>query len=177
LPDAIAAASDGRLFSTRIIQHSIVAIVVCTLISLPSVNAAPSLTEATEKARSFLVGLLDPDLGLLPEYRGSTVYWLFHDNYLAVKVLSVSHPAVAQTIRSALQREGVFKSGSTSHTGRRIAALKERLSHYCPAKKIRVVSKFTVVAAVCLPSFAQSAQRFLRAQRSVAMEKSPASAR
>jgi hypothetical protein len=54
---------------------------------------------------------LDPELGLLPEYRGATVYWLFHDNYLAAKVLSASHPKIANTIRSAIDREGIHRSG------------------------------------------------------------------
>lgn len=63
------------------------------------------------KARNFLAGLLDSDLGLLPEYRGAKVYWLFHDNYLAAKVLNASHPQIAQTIRASIDREGVHKSG------------------------------------------------------------------
>jgi hypothetical protein len=53
---------------------------------LPSQAQLPSTPpEATAKARTFLAGLFDPELGLLPEYRGATVYWLFHDNYLAAK--------------------------------------------------------------------------------------------
>jgi hypothetical protein len=57
------------------------------------------------------VNLLDPDLGLLPEYRGANVYWLFHDNYLAAKVLAVSHPQTAESIMAAIHREGVYESG------------------------------------------------------------------
>jgi hypothetical protein len=71
----------------------------------------PPPADAATKGRGFLVGLLDPDLGLLPEYRGAKIYWLFHDNYLAAKVLSASHPKIAQTIRAAIEREGVKKSG------------------------------------------------------------------
>jgi len=71
----------------------------------------PSSVEVTQKARNFLAGLFDSDLGLLPEFRGATVYWLFHDNYLAAKVLKASHPEIAQAIRSAIEREGVYKSG------------------------------------------------------------------
>src|SRR5436190_24368264 len=74
-------------------------------------QASPALSEATQNGRNFLAGLLDSDLGLLPEYRGAKVYWLFHDNYLAAKVLAVSHPGIAQTIRAAIEREGVHKSG------------------------------------------------------------------
>ena len=67
--------------------------------------------EAVRKGREFLVGLLDPELDLLPEFRGARVYWLFHDNYLATKVLSASHPEVARRLRAALEREGVRESG------------------------------------------------------------------
>lgn len=58
-----------------------------------------------------MLNLLNPDLGLLPEYRGANVYWLFHDNYLAAKVLAVSHPQTAQSIMAAIHREGIYKSG------------------------------------------------------------------
>jgi hypothetical protein len=47
---------------------------------------------AAQKGRAFLVGLLDADLGLLPEYAGARTYWLYHDNYLARKVLAGTHP-------------------------------------------------------------------------------------
>jgi hypothetical protein len=80
-----------------------------TLASLGEI--ASSAAAATQKGRNFLVALLDAELGLLPEYREATVYWLFHDNYLAAKVLKASHPEIAQTIRSAIEREGIRKSG------------------------------------------------------------------
>jgi hypothetical protein len=66
---------------------------------------------AIQQGRSFLLNLLNPDLGLLPEYRGANVYWLFHDNYLAAKVLAASHPQTAQSIMAAIHREGIYKSG------------------------------------------------------------------
>jgi hypothetical protein len=74
-------------------------------------QTSTALKESTDKGRSFFVGLLDSDLGLLPEYNGAKVYWLFHDNYLAAKVLDASHPEIARTIRAAIEREGVHKSG------------------------------------------------------------------
>jgi hypothetical protein len=37
-------------------------------------------SDAVQKGENFLVNILDPDLGLLPEYPGAKVYWLFHDN-------------------------------------------------------------------------------------------------
>lgn len=67
--------------------------------------------QVLKRAREFLVGLLDPELNLLPEYSGATVYWLYHDNYLAAKVLSASNPEIAAKIRSAIHREGVNESG------------------------------------------------------------------
>jgi len=62
-------------------------------------GAAPP-TEAIQKGRTFLVNLMDPDLGLLPEYRGASVYWLFHDNYLAAKVLAQSYPLGLEAIKT-----------------------------------------------------------------------------
>jgi len=74
-------------------------------------QASLSPSDATRKGRTFLVGLLDSDLSLLPEYRGGNVYWLFHDNYLAAKVLAATHPQTAQNITAAIGREGIHKSG------------------------------------------------------------------
>ncbi|MGA2786691.1 MAG: hypothetical protein ABSF60_04115 [Verrucomicrobiota bacterium] len=74
-------------------------------------QTASSLSDATEKGRVFLVSLFDPDLNLLPEYRGADVYWLFHDNYLAAKVLNASYPKTAGSIMAAIQREGSYTSG------------------------------------------------------------------
>jgi len=74
-------------------------------------QASPPTSEVVQKGRIFLVGFFDPDLGLLPEYHGAKVYWLFHDNYLAAKILNASHPELAKTIRSAIEREGISKSG------------------------------------------------------------------
>jgi hypothetical protein len=86
-----------------------IAISVCVFAAIVCGSLSPS--EAAQKGRSFLVGLFDSELGLLPEYRGAMVYWLFHDNYLAAKVLKTSHPEIAQTIRSAMEREGIRRSG------------------------------------------------------------------
>ena len=67
--------------------------------------------QAVGKGREFLANLMDAELNLLPEYRGAEVYWLFHDNYLAAKVLAASHPDLAQRIQAALKREGIQESG------------------------------------------------------------------
>ncbi|MCD6048696.1 MAG: flp2 [Verrucomicrobia bacterium] len=78
----------------------------------PFYTAAKSThTNATTKGRQFLVNLMDDELGLLPEFRNAKVYWLYHDNYLAAKVLNTSHPAVAKRIRDSITREGSTKSG------------------------------------------------------------------
>lgn len=83
------------------------AIVLC----LSNCHAASLPAEAVVKGRSFLVNLFEPDTGLLPEYRGASVYWLFHDNYLAAKVLKGSNPKIAAGIMAAIQREGARTSG------------------------------------------------------------------
>jgi len=73
--------------------------------------ASTKLSEAAERGRRFLESLFDPTFDLLPEYRGSEVYWLFHDNYLAAKVLADSNPDLAGKIKGALARFGYEHSG------------------------------------------------------------------
>src|SRR5262249_12287087 len=58
----------------------------------PSAISSDTIT----RGRAFLVGLLDPRIDLLPEYRGCTTYWLFHDNYLAAHVLASVRPELSQ---------------------------------------------------------------------------------
>jgi hypothetical protein len=74
-------------------------------------SADEQIHQAITKGRQFLVDLFDPTLDLLPEYRGSQTYWLFHDNYLADQVLRKSHPEIANKIDAALKREKVTSSG------------------------------------------------------------------
>ncbi len=62
-------------------------------------------------ARQFLAGLFDSALNLLPEFRGASVYWLYHDNYLAAKVLEKTYPDVAGKITKAIQGFGIKESG------------------------------------------------------------------
>ncbi len=66
---------------------------------------------AISAGRSFLSGLRDAELGLLPEFAGHPVFWLFHDNYLAAKVLDSTQPDEAAAIRQTITRHGVTKSG------------------------------------------------------------------
>lgn len=71
----------------------------------------PTPAIAAERGRRFLASLFDPTLGLLPEFRESKVYWLYHDNYLAAKVLEKSEPHMAAKIREAIKGFGVTGSG------------------------------------------------------------------
>jgi hypothetical protein len=101
----------SRSVRTLIPQRIFATIIMAACIFALETTAAPETSDATRRGRTFLVDLLDSDLGLLPEYRGAKVYWLFHDNYLAAKVLAVSHPRIAQGIMKTIHREGVYKSG------------------------------------------------------------------
>jgi hypothetical protein len=94
------------------IPLSVIAIAAALLIAgkLPASADERSLN-AIIKGREFLAGLFDEDLQLLPEYRGAKVYWLFHDNYLAAKVLEKSHPVIGEKLRKAIGREKVSVSG------------------------------------------------------------------
>ena len=71
----------------------------------------PTPAIAAGRGRRFLAQLFDPAIGLLPEFRGSKVYWLYHDNYLAAKVLEGTEPALAAKIRDAIKGLGVTGSG------------------------------------------------------------------
>ena len=72
-----------------------------------SASRAATPADAAGRGRTFLADLLDADLGLLPEFRGSKTYWLWHDNYLAARTLAATHPALARTIHTAIEREGI----------------------------------------------------------------------
>src|SRR5947199_5434213 len=48
-----------------------------------AVTADGDLAQRIQRGESFLTNLFDTRLQLLPECRGSSTYWLFHDNYLA----------------------------------------------------------------------------------------------
>jgi hypothetical protein len=73
------------------------------------VGEAPETPAA--RARAFLRARFDPTLGLLPEYEGATVAWLYHDNYLAAKALDASDPAIARRVREAIAGYGETRSG------------------------------------------------------------------
>ena len=81
------------------------------LVAEPPAHADPDPAASAGRGRRFLESLFDPDLDLLPEFKGAKVYWLFHDNYLAAKVLAGSHPALARRIAAAIGRFGIDHSG------------------------------------------------------------------
>src|SRR5437867_3245790 len=66
--------------------------------------------ESVRRGHTFLIGLFDPELNLLPEFRGSKTYWLFHDNYLAARVLAEAKPELSNRIQTALAKFGVLSS-------------------------------------------------------------------
>jgi hypothetical protein len=76
-----------------------------------SAQSEAESVEAIARGRAFLTNLLDAELNLLPEYKGAKVYWLFHDNYLAAKVLAGTNAKLADKITSAIHHEGVTNSG------------------------------------------------------------------
>lgn len=66
---------------------------------------------ADPRGVAFLRSLFDPALGLLPEFRGARTCWLYHDNYLAAKLLDAAHPDLARTIEATIRACGVTTSG------------------------------------------------------------------
>jgi hypothetical protein len=72
---------------------------------------AASATAAAAKGREFLLKLIHPELHLLPEFAGHHIIWLYHDNYLAAKVLAFTHSAEAAKITAAIKSYGVERSG------------------------------------------------------------------
>ena len=86
---------------------------IFVLVFLPSSVgvAGDDITERIKRGETFLTNLFDARLQLLPEYRGSSTYWLFHDNYLAAHVLAGTHQDLSRRIRSSLAGFGVTNSG------------------------------------------------------------------
>lgn len=97
------------------LRRRILLILTAITLGASSGHAAPhpseAISNALAKGQALLVSLFEPDPGLLPEYRGANDYWLFHDNYLAAKVLKESNPGIAGNIMAAIQREGTWASG------------------------------------------------------------------
>lgn len=81
-------------------------------LALPLLAAAANpAAGATTRGREWLVKMQHPELHLLPEYEGAKVIWLYHDNWLAARVLAASHPQVSRQILAAIAARGVTRSG------------------------------------------------------------------
>ena len=76
-----------------------------------TVDAGNDISQRIQRGESFLTNLFEARLQLLAEYRGSSTYWLFHDNYLAAHLLAKTRPDLSRQIRSTLEKFGVTKSG------------------------------------------------------------------
>ena len=74
-------------------------------------GAENDIAQRIQRGESFLARLFDDSLQLLPEYKDSSTYWLFHDNYLAAHLLAESRPDLSLRIRSSLKQFGVTNSG------------------------------------------------------------------
>ena len=74
-------------------------------------GADSDIAQRIQRGESFLTNLFDASLQLLPEYKGSSTYWLFHDNYLAAHLLAESRPDLSRRIGSSLKKFGVTNSG------------------------------------------------------------------
>ncbi len=81
------------------------------LLSCCAAVAGGDFVERIQRGERFLTNLFDARLQLLPEYRGSSTYWLFHDNYLAAHLLARTRPDLSEQIRSAMVQFGVTNSG------------------------------------------------------------------
>jgi hypothetical protein len=102
---------DGRAFPMCFLLW-----IAFSVLALPSrtgaaTTAGGDIARRIQRGESFLTNLFDTRLELLPEYRGSSTYWLFHDNYLAAHLLHGTRPDLGRRIRSTLVRFGVTNSG------------------------------------------------------------------
>ncbi|MBX9656320.1 hypothetical protein K2Y11_22100 [bacterium] len=61
--------------------------------------------------QGYLVKMFDRSMNLLPEFSGSKTYWLYHDNYLAAKILEGVDPDKAKWIRERIKSFGIDYSG------------------------------------------------------------------
>lgn len=96
------------LFMRKIRSQSLLPLsaILIPLLFLSLISQAESpLAQAAARGRTFLTSLFDPQLDLLPEFQGAKNFWLYHDNYLAAKVLSKTHPEISAKIMAAIHRE------------------------------------------------------------------------
>jgi hypothetical protein len=74
-------------------------------------NESATLRHSIGEGLGFLTNLFDAELNLLPEYRGARVCWLYHDNYLAAKLLAPTRPDLAARITQTIAGFGATNSG------------------------------------------------------------------
>ncbi len=85
---------------------------LCLASLTPWLRAAEKeASKAAVRGRDWLAGMIHPELDLLPEYEGAKVIWLYHDNWLAARILAVSHPDISRRIMKAIAARGVTRSG------------------------------------------------------------------
>jgi len=101
----------SRAWLCCLIATACVSISGTTIAQTPVAGGEKSWAKEIAAGERFLTELYNPLLHLLPEYEGATVYWLYHDNYLAAKLLDAAQPEMAKQIRSAMKRFGGVYSG------------------------------------------------------------------
>lgn len=84
---------------------------ICEPVSAQEPTESAELSKTIANGREFLLRAVHPELNLLPEFEGHKVIWLYHDNYLAAKVLARTNPAVATKIVESIRKYGVERSG------------------------------------------------------------------
>jgi hypothetical protein len=95
----------------RALLWSFVFVLALSLDARAATTSSDDIAQRIRRGESFLTNLFDARLNLLPEYRGSRTYWLFHDNYLAAHLLAETRPDLSRRIRSALVQFGATNSG------------------------------------------------------------------
>jgi len=92
-----------RAFSSRMILFC--AFLVSALFISRLFGAETPFARAATNGRTFLTNLFNPELELLPEFQGAKTFWIYHDNYLAAKVLAKTHPKTSAKIMAAIKPE------------------------------------------------------------------------
>ena len=90
---------------------------VCSGNACPSRSTTCGRLDAAVRQRlidageRYLVTMFDSSMDLLPEFAGSMTYWLYHDNYLAAKLLDGIDDEKAKKIRQKIKSFKITHSG------------------------------------------------------------------